>query len=76
MTALLGPARPHFTDVARLWSVVLDVEVSPEQVALCMSLLKIARILPHVQVDGVGRVPHDSIVDASGYLGLIEKMQT
>jgi len=53
-----------FSKTARLWSVVLGVDVTPEQVALCMVCLKISRELH--------RPKRDNIVDAAGYLGTLE----
>jgi hypothetical protein len=56
-------ARPTttFARIAALWSVVLDVRVTPAQVALCMIQLKVARL-------SGGNVHHgDSIVDIAGY---------
>ena len=53
------PAR-NFDRIARLWSVALDKEVTPEDVAVCMVLVKIAR-----QVHAPKR---DNIVDGIGYL--------
>lgn len=45
---------------ARLWSPILGIEVTAEQVALCMIQVKAARLLhtPH---------HHDSLVDICGW---------
>ena len=55
-----GEPAELFAQVARRWSLVLGVEVSPAQVALCLIDLKLARL---------ERDPahHDSIVDLAGY---------
>jgi hypothetical protein len=50
----------NFKETADLWSVVLGIDVTPEQVGLCMVLLKVAREL-HVP-------KRDNLVDAIGYL--------
>jgi hypothetical protein len=49
------------------WSLILGVPVEPEQYALCMTWLKIAR--------QVGHDMRDNLVDAAGYLGVVEKIQ-
>lgn len=60
------PAR-NFDRIARLWSVALDHDVTPEDVALCMVLVKIAR-----QVHAPKR---DNLVDAIGYLLTLEAVR-
>src|SRR5689334_3955026 len=58
-----GDALDSFEDIAKLWSVVLKVEVTAEQVALCQVLLKMGRLTntpTHV----------DSWVDIIGYAAL------
>ena len=57
-----GTPAENFGRIADGWSVILDKDVSAEQVALCMAWLKIARL-----VNG----PHeDSYVDAAAYMAL------
>ena len=57
-----GTPAENFGRIAAGWSVILDQDVSAEQVALCMAWLKIARL-----VNG----PHeDSYVDAAAYMAL------
>jgi len=46
--------------IARLWSVLLDTEVTPEQVALCMIAVKQARLMETPNHD-------DSWQDILGY---------
>ena len=48
---------------AALWSAYLKVEVKPEDVALCMALLKVAR-------NEMGQVKPDNGIDASAYMAL------
>lgn len=60
--AAYGPPSVNFERISVGWSIVLGVEVSAEQVALCMAWLKIARL-----VNG----PHeDSYVDGAAYMAL------
>jgi hypothetical protein len=60
--ASYGPPSENFQRIATGWQVILGANVSPEQVALCMAWLKIARLVngPH----------HDSYVDGAGYMAL------
>ena len=58
-----GPPEENFNRIARLWSEVLGHPVSSSQVALCMTQLKIARLVESPTHD-------DSWVDAAGYIGL------
>jgi hypothetical protein len=60
------PAR-NFDRIARLWSVALDKDVTPEDVAICMVLVKIAR--------EVHSPKFDNRVDAVGYLLTLEAMR-
>lgn len=46
--------------IAAIWSVILGVEVTPGQVALCMAGTKLAR-LAHTPMH------RDSVVDLAGY---------
>jgi hypothetical protein len=55
-----GHPSKNFTETAALWSVILGIQVTPEQVALCMVQVKIAREL--------NAHKRDNIVDAIGYL--------
>ena len=57
-----GPPRENFQRIADLWSVVFKREVTIEEVAMCMVLLKVARLVncpSHV----------DSWLDIAGYVG-------
>ena len=59
-----GGAEESFDQIAQLWSIVLAHEVTSEEVALCMMMLKVSRYL-----HGHNR---DSVVDLCGYAGLLE----
>lgn len=55
-----GHPSKNFEDIARLWSVILGIEVTPAQVGLCMIQVKLAReiFIPK----------RDNLVDAVGYI--------
>jgi len=66
IAAVTGPrqrdyAHPkvNFQRIANLWSIVLDVDITPEQVALCMITMKVAREM--------NRHTRDNLVDIIGY---------
>ena len=62
-----GPAKENFQNIADLWSTILGIPVTPDQVALCMIQVKVARLI---------RTPdhEDSWVDIAGYVGCKQKM--
>jgi len=49
--------------IAAIWSVILGMEVTPSQVALCMAGVKIARLVETPDHE-------DSFVDACAYLAI------
>lgn len=53
--------------IARLWSAYLGVHITPEQVALCMVLVKISR-LAHTPGHA------DSLLDAGGYIDIARQI--
>ncbi len=66
LAAVTGPrqrdyAHPkvNFQRIADLWSPILGVKVTPEQVALCMIQVKVGRLM--------NRYTRDSVVDILGY---------
>ena len=64
-----GDARENFGRVAQVWSALLDQHIKPEQVALCMTALKMCRLaktLDHT----------DSWIDAAGYIALGAEIAT
>ena len=57
-----GTPQENFARIAAIWTVILGHTVRPDQVALCMSGLKLARL---------ANGPHDdSYTDACGYMAL------
>ena len=57
------PYRNHVR-IAKLWSVVLGTAVTPQQVALCMLQLKVAREMY--------KHSHDNVVDMAGYINCLD----
>ena len=57
----------NFQRIADLWAVVLETRVTPEQVALCMIQVKIAREM--------NRHVRDSLVDIIGYTLTLDACQ-
>lgn len=55
-----GSVRENHLRIALLWSVVLGQDVTPEQVALCMTCLKVARLIETPDHE-------DSWIDIAGY---------
>lgn len=56
-------AAGNFTRIGNLWSEVLGVPVRPDQVALCMAQVKIARLI-------TSPTHQDSWIDLAGYAAL------
>ena len=64
---IYGPPEESFAAIAARWSLVLGIDVSPAQVALCLIDLKMARLT---------RDPShlDSIVDVAGYAACLREV--
>ena len=58
-----GPARKHHERIAQIWSIILEQDITPEQVVACMVGLKLARLSEDMTKD-------DSWVDIIGYAAL------
>lgn len=63
-----GDARANMERTAQLWSLVLGVDVTGAQVALCLVQLKVARLL-------VTPDHSDSAVDIAGYAAVLHECQ-
>lgn len=63
-----GDMEKNLTNIASLWSTYLATNITPEQVSLCMALLKVARTM-------TGTSNRDDLLDAAGYIGLAEEMR-
>lgn len=59
-----GHPLDDFSKTAKLWSVILGTDVTPEQVALCMVQVKVSREL--------NKPKRDNRVDAAGYLKTLD----
>jgi hypothetical protein len=55
-----GPPLKNHERIAALWSVALGQAVTPQQVALCMALVKVSRL-----IEDPGH--EDSVADLMGY---------
>ena len=62
------PAVNHLR-IAQFWSTYLDRAIEPHEVAVCMALVKLARIQETSQHE-------DSYVDACSYLGIAGQLAT
>ncbi len=67
-----GPPKECFERIAAIWSAVLGIEITPDQVVLCMIGLKVARGAAKTRM-GV-KPTRDTYKDIAGYAGLPEKM--
>jgi hypothetical protein len=56
-----------FSRTAKIWSAILNIKVTPEQVALCMIGVKISR--------EVNRPKRDNIVDGAGYFETLDMVK-
>lgn len=55
-----GPPKENFARIAKLWEVIFNQPITPAQVALCMAMVKVTRLVQtpdHI----------DSWVDLAGY---------
>lgn len=58
-----GDASENFQRIADLWTPILGVQVTATDVALCLTQLKVARLI-------TSPAHNDSWVDAAGYIAL------
>ena len=63
-----GSPEDNFTKIADLWSAYLHWTITPLDVALMMTLFKIARIQ-------TGSATKDSFTDAAGYIALGDEIK-
>ena len=61
-----GTPQDNFQRIADGWSVILGCDVSPDQVALCMAWLKIARLVNGSHLD--------SYIDGAAYMALAAEL--
>ena len=59
-----GTPQQNFACVAKIWSAILGIEISPAQVCLCMVGVKLGRA-------ATGKIDHeDNYTDMAGFAGL------
>ena len=58
-----GDPLPNHYNIAQIWSVILQREVTPKEVALCMAGLKLARLASNPD-------NFDSYVDGAAYIAI------
>ena len=61
-----GDCRVSFKENAKIWSVILGKEITPQQVALCMIALKLRR--------ENYKHKRDNLVDMVGYIEILDKL--
>ena len=64
-----GSMKPNMQRTADLWSVILGQKVRPDQVAMCMIAVKMARLVE-------SPLHTDSVVDIAGYAAVLRECQT
>ena len=64
---IYGSAETNHRRISELWSGYLDTYISPEQVAICMCLVKIARLSQTIDHE-------DSYTDLIGYALIAHKL--
>ena len=69
--AVYGHPWTNHSRIAKLWSAYLDFPITPDQVAICMALLKISRI-----AETPGHKGRDGYVDGVAYLALGAMLST
>lgn len=63
-----GDPAINIARIGKIWTAILGIPVTPEQVCLCMAGLKLARLATNPD-------HHDSLVDLAGYARLMERVQ-
>jgi hypothetical protein len=61
-----GSPESNLGRTAALWSAYLGTEITPEQVAVCMALVKVSRMAASFKAD--------NYVDAKAYLEIAERL--
>ena len=60
-----GHPRDNMQRIANIWSVILEKEITPRQVALCMAGVKLAR--------DVHEQDRENLVDLAGYAAVADR---
>ena len=69
--AIYGHPWTNHLRIAKLWSAYLDIPITPDQVAVCMALLKVSRV-----AETPGHRGRDGYVDGVAYLALAGYLST
>lgn len=69
--AIYGHPYINHKRIAALWSAYLDFPITPDQVAICMALLKVSRL-----AETPGHRGKDGYVDGVAYLSLAAQLAT
>lgn len=64
-----GPPQVNFRRIADLWQPIFGMQITPAQVALALTQLKVARLIQSSDHE-------DSWVDAAGYIALGGELAT
>ena len=62
-----GLAKHHFREVAKRWSLILNCQITPGQVVMCLIELKLARLKENP-------THLDSIIDIAGYAAVMAEV--
>lgn len=62
-----GDPLTNHTRIAKLWSIWLEVEITPAQVAMCMALVKVARLIQSPSHE-------DSPIDLAAYAAIYSEI--
>jgi hypothetical protein len=65
---IYGDPRTNHRRIADLWTTYLEHEITPQQVAICMALVKVARLM---QTE-----TEDSFVDLAAYAAIAGEIAT
>jgi hypothetical protein len=65
---IYGDPRTNHCRIADLWTVYLEHQITPQQVAICMALVKIARLMETETAD--------SFIDLAAYAAIAGEIAT
>lgn len=63
-----GDPRVKYAEIAKIWSVVLKTDITPEQVVRCMCAVKLARSANRASYN------RDDLVDLCGYALILSRL--
>lgn len=69
--AIYGHPYINHLRISKLWSAYMDFPITPDQVAVCMALLKVSRL-----AETPGHRGRDGYVDGVAYLALAAELST